>query len=563
MKPLKDCPNCGASITPSLTQPHIECEFCHSQFANPQYDPARSRPPTADAQKGFPPPRAEIIEPEPFVKPAKDIGGSLIKSFVAAVSWYILAPILFVGFFLVFGCCFLWFAAKSHDRVRRPDEHAIRRQKSEKTRESVEQIAKQMRAEMERQGEIFNDDQGAKYLADKPNDGWDHPLRYEQVTNRRFLVRSSGEDGVYATYDDRIYTQSVASSCITKTPPAIGSFDEAKKVLQDSIGFYRKSVAIDWIVANQPKMSAKETDRVISLAIESATFASQEGEKQVERLVVALISENEPNRMVEKTLACGRGGYVNAAKSLIDLMGKRDQKKAVEGFYNSPVEKISNAADYHLQKWKYSDEQMIQLCLTDLNNSLTRNQAIDRLMNFEVAEQRKSAIGKAVLKSLRDVKPVSRFGRSSVNRLETKEVKRFLAKFVDRELVPDLCRTLSESSYFTEELAQALADLRDPKGMQKLADMAMEPGAKSSRCRKVLVNMGVDAEPYIWKILENGSDYDKQKACEMLGSVGTKRSIEYLTPLLNSDNARLRSAATQAIRNIESAKRAPSGAGKR
>ena len=135
--------------------------------------------------------------------------------------------------------------------------------------------------------------------------------------------------------------------------------------------------------------------------------------------------------------------------------------------------------------------------------------------------------------------------------------KSVLSKYGCADLIPDLARVLNETYRFTEEITQALADTGEPKAYEILVAELMESGSKSSRCKSALISVGVSAEPYLWQTLKDGDSSDIAKACEVLGSIGTKRSNEHLTPLLNHDRPRVVDAAKSAIQKIEAAKRAP------
>ena len=565
MKPLGDnCPNCGATVTPSLTRPEIQCEFCQSTFANPRYEASKSRPPKP-IKIGFPPPQKQPapIQPDPFVQPAKDIGNSLIKSFVAAISWYILAPILFVMFFVVFGCCFFWFAASTRTHRQRPmADHEISRQKRESTRTSLSSISKYIKTKCEKSGEIFSDEEGASCIASQSNDGWGRPFRYEQISEQSFLIRSAGADGVFLNSDDRYSTEYLASNYKTKKPPTANNLMEALKLINESIGYYGKSIGIDWIVKNEPKLKSDQADQIFSVVLKASRPADSKAEARLANLVPVIFPIDDANALFDRCVECADAGYMETTKQLVGLMAKQNQKESVEKFYNFPVKPVRLEATSHLDNWKYSDEKRLQLCMKDLQDELRRDTTIERLVEMEVDPKKKLEVGKAILKSLRDVKYARRIRYIRSRRLDSKMVKRVLATYAVPELIPDLCLTLEATDSFTTEIADALAKHKDPRAIKKLVEVTMERGAKGSRCQKSLISIGVDAEPYVWKILTTGTDYQKKEACEILGSIGTKNSLVHLTPLLASKSSSVKYAATEAIAKIERAKRAPSGKAK-
>ena len=133
-------------------------------------------------KKGFATPQREPVQIEPVVEPllnpAKELGRSLIGSFIAAVSWYILAPILFVMFFLVFGCVFFWMANRPRT-PRQLDSSELNRKLREDNRSMMETIVNNCSAEIQGRKLIMNDKEGNAFLATQPGDPWgkEVPLR--------------------------------------------------------------------------------------------------------------------------------------------------------------------------------------------------------------------------------------------------------------------------------------------------------------------------------------------------------------------------------------------------
>lgn len=97
---------------------------------------------------------------------------------------------------------------------------------------------------------------------------------------------------------------------------------------------------------------------------------------------------------------------------------------------------------------------------------------------------------------------------------------------------------------------KALARLKDPRGVGPVAARLQNIQSRGD-AKEALIAFGPSSEGEIVKLLDNGDVEIRQIACEILGKIGTSRSVPALQQLARGSNFRLQNAAKDALNEIQ------------
>ena len=533
------CPNCGASLPHLQDSPNFVCEFCSSEFPNPDFAVTAKEVPKAAKVVLVQPASNEPQNAAPSKKPT-----SLVTSCVFAFVFFG----LFFG--MIFGCCFFMSVISSvGHRSNRPvtDEH-----REIKTSEKAKALTELFSKTINEKGEIFDDEQGAIHMRSQSarKDEWGRDFRYEQYSDSAFVIRSPGKDGDFLTGDDIWKKEEVTKWETSIKPKDFSEPSLAIKTLNSAVGYKQHANCRDWIITNRPKLRPTIRDEVFKRACQVTFNRETEEENRLSKLTVALAGDSTAT-IEDYCIRLFEDDHDDAAKWIIDELAERDAKKSLESFYNFPVESIRNSVSNHFEQLKYETPKLVELCEADLNFPSRRNVALQRLAYLEIQESRKVPVGKSILKSLRGTY-LTVSDRRMRSPLDAGTVTLLLKKFSDPELIPELCETFSNGKQFYKEFANVLAQSRDERAFACLFEACLVDGRKGTYSQKIIESdIGQAAETHVWNYLENSSRKHRVLACELLEHLGSTESISHLEPLLDDDDRGVQFAAERAIQKIE------------
>lgn len=92
--------------------------------------------------------------------------------------------------------------------------------------------------------------------------------------------------------------------------------------------------------------------------------------------------------------------------------------------------------------------------------------------------------------------------------------------------------------------------LKDPRAIAPLADLVARASGDSQAVLGVLKGFGAAAEPAVLALLEQRHAETRRQACEVLGEIGTARSVEPLRRQMIEPDPQVSQAATTALRAV-------------
>ena len=145
---------------------------------------------------------------------------------------------------------------------------------------------------------------------------------------------------------------------------------------------------------------------------------------------------------------------------------------------------------------------------------------------------------------------IEELAESSNKHIRTQSLK-LLARFNSNDSLPRIIEAMSDESSFDVrwtalELVEYLQDVRtiDPL-IERLSSK------DNGKVTKVLISFGSLVEERVFPFLESESRLDIANAVKILASVGTEKSIQKLTPLLDSESTSTRLMVKSALRTIK------------
>lgn len=190
------------------------------------------------------------------------------------------------------------------------------------------------------------------------------------------------------------------------------------------------------------------------------------------------------------------------------------------------------------------DDAALDQALADLKSTDAPTvQGAARKLERAAPQSRQAEVARALESRLHDDDQFTR-----------QEAARALVEWCDKDSVPVLIAALDDE-FFTVPFAaiEGLGKLGDARAAAPLVGV-LKAGTNRDESRKALEQIGSAAEiAVVAELLADDDSSLREEACRILKSIGTKRSVEALEQLANSDgNARVERAAAEAVEAIKS-----------
>ena len=131
-----------------------------------------------------------------------------------------------------------------------------------------------------------------------------------------------------------------------------------------------------------------------------------------------------------------------------------------------------------------------------------------------------------------------------------KDAARALRVWGTKKSVPALAAAVGDKDIFTRaEIMRTLAKFNDPRGAEAIANV-FYIGFGRDVAIQSLTEMGPTAEPYVIPLLNDREDSVRKDAAELLGKIGTDKSIAPLESLEAKETGGTKEAATKALAAI-------------
>jgi hypothetical protein len=189
---------------------------------------------------------------------------------------------------------------------------------------------------------------------------------------------------------------------------------------------------------------------------------------------------------------------------------------------------------------KPADRDPLSAALAEIRGGeRMRHFAIDRVAAMPVDEKRRAEVAELLVSSLKDS---DTFVRTSALGA--------LGKWWTAETLPALVALVDDQNTGVRwKVMDALAATKTPEAAKAIAGRV---GQDKMFAAKALMTMGPVAEPVALQLLSNKDDFVRREACQILQSVGTKKSLARVKALSRDKNplvAMAAKAAADAIQN--------------
>ena len=322
---------------------------------------------------------------------------------------------------------------------------------------------------------------------------------------------------------------------------------------------------MDWMIQNHEQVPADQKEPLLQMAVEASERMGDDAELRVASLIDTLVQE--ANGKADWLETCAEHRLYNAATALLEKLAAAEQYQQLYRFYNFPVKTIYLSAEKALDRLQISNTDRMDICRKDLPDSLRRSKAVMRLSEHltiaktsgsPLSESQITELGRLVFKHLGETaKRSSSRRRISFGRPRSEEFAAYLEPFVTDESIDTLCKSYAETEDYIRELSDLLAGIDDVRVADVLVRTMFTPGIKGGCSQKALKLKSPKIESKIWPMLKDRSSYHQERACEILGEIGSMQSLEYIQPLIQSSEREVRQAAQSAINAITSANRDP------
>jgi len=225
-------------------------------------------------------------------------------------------------------------------------------------------------------------------------------------------------------------------------------------------------------------------------------------------------------------------------RTAISLRVKLLEGQEREAAVQSPVTWRYSSSDSPARKLTAEEVQKITEDLKS-TDKVTRSQAASKLLGSDLPGA-SPALLELMSGLLNDNETSVRWAAAKV-----------VADYGTAEQVPLLLKLLNSSDSSARGAAvRGLGRLKDKRAAEPLAAMIASGGSAAHQAVDALGNIGPDAEGAVLPLLQEKHIETRRQACNALGQIGTKKSLEPLRDLMLDPDQMLSSAAAEAVRAI-------------
>jgi HEAT repeat protein len=237
------------------------------------------------------------------------------------------------------------------------------------------------------------------------------------------------------------------------------------------------------------------------------------------------------------------------ARDVLKLAGPKAAPAILPYVHDARRDVRESARALLLEDWEVDPKLLIDQTAADLSagNAETRRTALDWINSLPQG----GSLGDKLAAAL---DPLVRDADLEVARRAMTALKRCAAS----DNVPTLIATLDHADEGLRNLAKdLLVQIKDPRAAPYLARGLGGDFFQRIDARKRLHDFGPAAEAFVVPYYENKDWIARKDVCELLGEIGTRKSIPALERMTRDENLHVRNAAAKAIAAINEANRMP------
>lgn len=396
-------------------------------------------------------------------------------------------------------------------------------------------------------------------------DGWGNELVYEPASGSnpvliswgpdtipntgddlRREVEYSGQDGVFPpmpqsptpfpSFEPPVsppYNPGPGPSSVPGgTPEVMMTLDEALVALQSEMRDQQELAAraLDTIDVDH----SRRADVVKAVLENSNEFGLR---SSVNALVKRWASEAEATIVIEHLQSIKENDFSQSADGLVDLMIELGWSKSLVVLANHPQFSLRNRVRNGLRVISGMDELLVEQCVADLGDEARKGHAIELLKDLPVVERLHGDV-------CRGLNPILEGQGNSLDQLMAKRILDAWGPTMDNFDVLVAARD-----------AASLAKLKNQEALEAIGVLLKDWPAGFLAASSTLREIGPAGESVVWNVLEEGNDIQKIQAIQLLGEIGTERSVSKLEEL--SGTPVLQGVLMQALERIRAEDRKP------
>lgn len=375
-------------------------------------------------------------------------------------------------------------------------------------------------------------------------DGWGNAIVFEEDQGG-WLVASAGADGIPGTFDD-IERRRPSSDFLdppeledplplsVSPSPEVDTIESLDEALQRAESKRTTDVLLGmkWLRENEPVPMRRKEVVESMLALHQQPLARRQAVEVIQKWV----SETEMQAVYDHLQTLERAGRNVEDRELVKILGEADSPTWLLGLVNHPSTDLRLEARRRLQGREGIDGEWVEQCVADLQKDDRCEHAMEWLENAEVIIEQRDAICTAI-------NPFLQADDFRQRRAALQVLRRWGPLPVNIDALADV------------GALDLLVTIHDKRVLERLGEMLKRWPVDFHKAAAEMRRIGPASETYIWPIIADSNHVIAGQALQLLGDVGTEKSIAQIEPLLKQPL--LQSQARNCIQRIQQAQRDP------
>jgi hypothetical protein len=412
------------------------------------------------------------------------------------------------------------------------------------TESALDEAEQQIARFVNEEGELPDGTKGREMLRGL-FDGWGNEIVYKEEDGESWSVSSSGPDQISGTMDDVERRQPFFAIPETSLPVETTSSQLKFEPVADQVDTVDEALSrvhsksssdvllgLKWLLENDPEDSRRADVIAAMFGIRRQPLTR----RQAIEVIQAWVSEKEMQLIHAELQKLDRTGGTFEDRGLVSVLGRADSSEWLIGLTNSPSSDIRLEARRLLKQRNDVEVDLVERCVEDLQKVDRREHAMELLEQTDVVQDRRELVCR------------------SIDRYVTSE------DFRQRRQSLQVLRHWGPTKDNIESLADVgaldlLVTIQDKQVLERLGEMLEQWPVGFQKAAAEMRRIGPASETYVWPLISNSNHVIATQALQLLGDVGTAKSISQVEPLL--EEPLLRGQARFCIQRINTAQREP------
>ncbi len=375
-------------------------------------------------------------------------------------------------------------------------------------------------------------------------DGWGNAVFFEK-DHESWWVASAGNDGIPGTFDD-VERRRPANDFLDSDGPEdplpvfpspsseADTIESVEEALQRTASSKPSDVLLGlrWLRENDPVPLQRKHVVESMLALCQQPHARRQAVEVIQKWVY----ETEMQAVQDHLQKLEGGGSSVEDRELVRILGEAESSHGLLGLVNHPLADLRLEARRLLQQREGIHGEWVDQSVADLQKNDRCEYAMQWLERAEVIAEKKNVICRAV-------NPLVKADDFRQRRAALQVLRRWGPLPVNIDALADV------------GALDLLVTIHDKRVLEKLGEMLERWPVDFQKAAAEMRRIGPASETYIWPMIANSNHVIASQALQLLGDVGSEKSIAQIEPLL--EQPLLRSQARNCIQRIQQAQRDP------